>query len=375
MNEWSLNIYRNFEDELETVWKELEGKCHHYYIFQCYDWLFHWQQTIGCKYSINPLIITVSHRDTVVALYPFALRRIMGAKILEFMGGEQSDYNAPIIADEYLSIENMLMIWHKVKAALPAHDIKLFLRIPQSIAKVENNLCSIWAMRKVSYAYSSTLPKSLKELKDIIPKKIISDSRRQTKRLSEQGKLFFFVAKTDLEYKRLIRPMLEQKRTRYQQTGVRDILAKQVVQNFYEKIVIKHESTFQIHLSALMLDEKVLATHWGGVHNGRFYYLMPTYAKQWGKYSPGRLLLEKLMEWSIDNQVGTFDFTIGSEDYKKLYCDQEVGICDYVKLVSHIGMSYFLIHYIVVFLKTNPRIRHALTSAITKLRKIRDILF
>ena len=65
--------------------------------------------------------------------------------------------------------------------------------------------------------------------------------------------------------------MLEQKRTRYQQTGVRDILAKQVVQNFYEKIVIKHESTFQIHLSALMLDEKVLATHWGGVHNGRFY--------------------------------------------------------------------------------------------------------
>jgi len=129
MNEWSLNIYKNFDDELETVWKELEHKCHHYYIFQCYDWLFHWQQTIGYKDFLNPLIITVSHRDSVVALYPFALRRFMGAKILEFMGGEQSDYNAPIIADDYLSTKNMLTIWHIVKVVLPAHHIKLFLHI------------------------------------------------------------------------------------------------------------------------------------------------------------------------------------------------------------------------------------------------------
>ena len=375
MNEWSLKIYRNFDDELESKWKSLEKKCNNYFIFQCYDWLFHWQQTIGCKYFINPFIIAVSHRDTVVALYPLALRRILGAKILEFMGGEQSDYNVPIIADDYLSTKNMLTIWHIVKVVLPDHHIKLFLRIPQLIVKEENNLCSIWKMRKVSSAYSSTLPQSMKVLRDKIPKKIISDSRRQTRRLSEQGKLSFFVAKTDSEYKRLIRPMLEQKRTRYQQTGVRDILAEQAVQNFYEKIVIKPESTFQIHLSALMLDEKVLATHWGGVHNGRFYFLMPSYANQWGKYSPGRLLLVKLIEWSIDNHIETFDFTIGSEDYKKSYCDQEVGIYDHVKLVSPIGMPYLLVRGMIVFLKTNPRIRHTLTSAIAYLRKIRDTLF
>jgi len=169
--------------------------------------------------------------------------------------------------------------------------------------------------------------------------------------------------------------MPEQMCSDYQRTGVRDILASQAVQNLYEKFVIKPESTFQIHLSALMLDEKVLATHWGGVHNGRFYFLMPTYAKHWEKYSPGRLLLAKLMEWSIDNHIGTFDFTIGSEDYKKSYCDQEVGIYEYIKFVSPIGIPYLLVRGIIVFLKTNPRIRHTLTSAIAILRKIRYTLF
>ena len=119
MNEWSVNFYRNFDDELETVWKELEEQCHHYYIFQCYDWLFHWQQPIGRKNLIKPLIITVSHRDNVIALYPLALRQSLSIKILEFLGGEQSDYNAPIIADAYLSKESMLTIWHKVGQNVP----------------------------------------------------------------------------------------------------------------------------------------------------------------------------------------------------------------------------------------------------------------
>ena len=375
MKEWSLNIYHDFDVELETIWKELEGECHHYYIFQCYDWLFHWQQTIGCKNLIKPLIITVSHRDNVIALYPLALRQSLSIKILEFLGGEQSDYNAPIISDAYLSKESMLTIWHKVKDVLPTHHIKLFLRIPQLIAKEDNHLCSIWNMRKVSTAYSSTLPASVKILRASTSKKITSDSKRQTKRLGQQGSLTFFVAKNDLEYKHLIKPMLDQKRTRYQQTGVRDILAEQCVQKFYEQIDIKPESGFQTHLSALMLDEKVLATHWGVVHKGRFYFLMPPYSMQWKKYSPGRLLLEKLLEWSIENQIKTFDFTIGSEDYKKLYCDQEMKINDYVKLVSPLALPYLLIRDLVVFLKTNPRTRHTITSAFIYFRKIQGTLF
>ena len=333
MSEWSSNIYEKFNDQIESVWRCLETESHHY-VFQCYDWLYHWQQTIGDDRSIQPVIVTVSHRSRVVALFPMALRRVFGARVLEFLGGEQSDYNAPLVIDRYITEGKMREIWNLVQDVLPEHDVKLLLRIPQLLQKKENFLCSIWNVRSVSSSYALTLPHSVAEINTLLPKKIRSDSKRQTKRLVVQGDLSYLVAKTDVEYARLVEQMIEQKRNRYQLTGVRDILADPIVQDFYKKFILKSESQFQIHLSGLILNETVLATHWGCLHKEKFYYLMPTYNDKWRKYSPGRLLLEKLMNWSIENDIKLFDFTIGSENYKKIYCDQELKINEHIKLVS-----------------------------------------
>ena len=44
---------------------------------------------------------------------------------------------------------------------------------------------------------------------------------------------------------------------------------------------------------------------------------MPTFATEWKSYSPGRLLLEYLIQWSIEQRLKVFDFTVGDEEYKK----------------------------------------------------------
>ena len=78
----------------------------------------------------------------------------------------------------------------------------------------------------------------------------------------------------------------------------------------------RHHPSGLVHVAALVLDEQALATHWGCVHNGRFVYLMPSYDAAWGKLSPGRLLLDHLVEWSFLQGLREFDFTIGDEPYK-----------------------------------------------------------
>ena len=171
MSEWSLNTYDKFDDQIKRVWRNLEIECHHY-VFQCYDWLFHWQQTIGNDRSIQPVIVTVSHHGRVVALFPMALRRALGARIIEFLGGDQSDYNAPLIINSYMTETRMQDIWGHVQDVLPIHDIKLMLRIPQLIIKKENFLCSLWKARRVTSSYALILPNSVEELNTLIPKKI-----------------------------------------------------------------------------------------------------------------------------------------------------------------------------------------------------------
>ena len=48
---------------------------------------------------------------------------------------------------------------------------------------------------------------------------------------------------------------------------------------------------------------------------------MPSYDPAWGKASPGRLLLEHLIECSFREGLRAFDFTIGDEPYKASFCN------------------------------------------------------
>jgi CelD/BcsL family acetyltransferase involved in cellulose biosynthesis len=96
-----------------------------------------------------------------------------------------------------------------------------------------------------------------------------------------------------------------------------------------------------VHLSALLLDDKVLAAHWGYVAADRFYHLMPAHETgEWLAYAPGRLLNEWLLEWSIGRGLKFFDFGIGDEPYKFDYCDVHVPLYDALLPVSAKGRLY-----------------------------------
>ena len=54
-------------------------------------------------------------------------------KVLEFLGGDQSDYKSPLITRDYVGESSSIAIWEIVKDHLPKHDIQQFLSIPQYI--------------------------------------------------------------------------------------------------------------------------------------------------------------------------------------------------------------------------------------------------
>ena len=97
-------IFSKFDKELSLIWKALEKECDHY-VFQSYDWLANWYKTIGISnYNILPKIIVVSKNSIPIALLPLGIRKSLGARVLEFLGGDQSDYNAPLILPKYSTL-------------------------------------------------------------------------------------------------------------------------------------------------------------------------------------------------------------------------------------------------------------------------------
>ena len=61
------------------------------------------------------------------------------------------------------------------------------------------------------------------------------------------------------------------------------------------------------------------------------------------KYSPGRLLISLLIKWSISKKIDIFDFTLGDENYKKSWCNNESQLYNYLYLNSFKGFFLFIL--------------------------------
>ena len=62
--------------------------------------------------------------------------------------------------------------------------------------------------------------------------------------------------------------------------------------------------------------------------------------------------MEELIHWAIENKIKKFDFTIGAESYKKIWCNDEMSIYKHLKLKSLRGVVAFIYFHLFEFIRT-----------------------
>jgi len=71
------------------------------------------------------------------------------------------------------------------------------------------------------------------------------------------------------------------------------------------------------------------------------------------KYSAGRILLMRLLEWCFINNSKSFDFTIGGENYKKDWCDKETLFYRTIRVTHPLG------HVFLMMLRIKQRVKES----------------
>ncbi|WP_027859455.1 GNAT family N-acetyltransferase [Marinobacterium jannaschii] len=357
LSDLKIAVFNDF-DAARPHWLELE-KTGSYFAFQSYDWLANWYQFIGQHETEQLCIASVCSGKTPLMLMPFIIRRQHGLRILCWAGGIVTDYQAPLLAaaTDKITRHQWPALWASIKSQLPPFDAARLLNQPEHIDAVENPF--LW-LQKLPYAESHAALigsdwNSYYQSK--VKKRIRQDSRRQRKRLAEIGEVSFVVAENPQQAEQFTRAMIEQKRRRYHETGVTDILAADSYQQFYlsggQRLIEQGKG----HICALLVDDQVVATHWGILQGRRFYFLMPTYAgEDWKRYSPGRILLEELMQWCIREGYDVFDFSLGGEQYKQEWCNQQMPLYETLDANSIKGHLYLLLQGFKRRLLENPQI-------------------
>ena len=300
------------------------------FVFQTADFLNVWCDTIGQARGTQPLFVAVMDEHGVPhALFPLGIeKRKSGLKVLSFLDGGVSDYNAPVLFPQVKAWSPSFVgkLWDAIARIAPPFDIAVVEKMPDRVLDIDNPLVPLITARYPHSGYVMRLPGSVEEF---VSKRLprAQDTRRKLRKLAERGTVAFRIASTSAELDDMLEAMMRQKSRRYIETTGVDGMERPGYRAFFRKAALELAPQGLVHLSALSLGETFLAVHWGYKDDGRFYYMMPSFEEgEWVRFSPGRHLLNHLIEWAIDAGMTEFDQGLGDEDYKKEYCDAATAL-------------------------------------------------
>ena len=338
-----IKIHSRFDDALKHAWCDHEGVAE-LFGFQTHNWLKHWYGLIGKPiYGIQIQIVFLYHEGKIAAIFPLGIRTLATVRILEWLGGVQTDYHAPILSSNWtLSESEFVNCWKEVLRYLPSVDVVHLRRQPMMIGHLGNPFHKLDNLLCDGESFLLNLPESYETLcKRRAIKRVLSDSRRQRRRLADFGRVEFSINSGSQMSAPVVQELINMKRQRYKEQGSRDHLKRSSVQKFYEEFKTNIGDGGKVYVGTLKVNAEIVAAHWGMVYRNRFYYLLPAFkGGKWKKFSVGRLLLENLLEWSINHGLSIFDFTIGAEEYKRTWCDSKVTLFQTVKGMSWKGEIY-----------------------------------
>jgi CelD/BcsL family acetyltransferase involved in cellulose biosynthesis len=317
------------------------------YPFQCADILDVWYQTIGRIREIVPWFVALLDYDgEPLLLLPLGIEQRKGIRILRFLDGGVSDFNAPVVFVGSRDWNEAIVwnLWQELQRKLPPFDLAFFDKMPEVVEDWPNPLRFLRTATNAEGSYKMTLPADWDSVaRQRLPN--FADSRRRARKLSKLGGLSFSIAQTKEEAQAFLAAMMEMKSRKFIQTlGYDSFTVEPGYADYYVEATSRLFHVGSIHISALKLESKILAAHWGYVVGEVFYYLMPAFENtlEWSPYAPGRLLNEFLIEWSSKRGLKTFDFGIGDEPYKVPYADSHSKLYDAVLPVTLIGQSFVL---------------------------------
>ena len=298
------------------------------HVFQTREFMGVWAATFGAAPSIAPRFVDVHDgAGALVLRLPLAIETVGGIRVLGFADQSCADYNAPILYPTATAWtpERAAALWGQVEAALGPIDKVVLDKLPAMVGDCVNPLHLLADEANPESCHGSDL--TLAWEKVMATQAQLRTLKRKMRTLDKLGAVRFVVARTPAERQRLLGVLLAQKQRRFEDTRVPGFAENPVPKAFFERATALFGDSGDLHLAALEVDGEVIATSWGVALGTTVYELMIGFeAGEWAKYSPGRILNLRYLEWARAEGFTYVDHGIGDESWKHENCDTHVPL-------------------------------------------------
>lgn len=306
------------------------------HVFQCADVLRVWCETMGVARGTQPCLAAVlDPNGSPLMLLPLGIERRGRTRVLTFLDGDVSDYNAPILFPSEWTWDAgaVGLLWRKLIERLPPFDVAILDKMPAEVGGLPNPLLRLGTTPYPVSGHATALSGTWEAFSSTrLPRR--QDSRRKLRKLEKLGPVAFSAARAPDEVEAYLEAMIRQKTRRFAETRSEGFAAPGKL-DYFRAGARRLGLPGPVRLFAMTVGDVIVATHWGMVAGGRFYHMMPGYeAGAWRAFSPGKFLNDHLIGWSFEHGLEHFDFGVGDEDYKREVCDTVIPLARVVRAVT-----------------------------------------
>lgn len=314
----------------------------HYHVFQSRTFLEVWWSTFGQVGDIRACFVEVrDEANNPLIFIPLCITTRKGTKILGFIDADAADYNAPILFPRSpdWTYDTAVDLWEKIAAALPDFDVIMLDKMPARIGGLVNPLDLLADGPNDVFCHGNNLQRPWEEIDKAQPyRKTLLKKMRGLERLAPTQ---YIIATDKSEQAIIVDQLLKQKQRRFEETQVPGFDAEP------EKYAFFHDGTEQfakagmLHLTALKVGDEIVATLWGLVQAKTYYAIMIGFeGDDWAKYSVGRIIYYRTLEWLHKNGFEYMDLGIGNEPWKLEHCDTTVPLSKMTSIISWKGRMF-----------------------------------
>ncbi|PLX39006.1 MAG: hypothetical protein C0606_00210 [Hyphomicrobiales bacterium] len=338
----TLDLVWTVHDDLEScadLWRDFQSTAVRT-VFQRYEWLKAEYEMLEDPASVEPRIVVGTVGGKPQVLLPLALSRTLGASTLSWLGIDWSDYGGPLIAPElYAKLEpgDIARIRGAAAEAVGSVDYVHFEKQPETLGERENPFATFESEEAATHAYALGLGDDWEtfygQLRSSKTRRRMNEKERK---LGQCGDLVFRQLEDFDQACAAIDKLVAWKIDQVRARGRFNPFRGAPLEPFFGRLLSEAPELLRIY--ALELDCELLAGGIVLVDNDAFTVYQTAYANnEYSRYSPGRILVHRMMAEAIGLGLKVFDFSLGDEGYKLEICDRKTELTYSAKAMTGRG--------------------------------------
>ena len=329
----------------EPLWRELVQRgaiCSRY---QHYSWMSCWWDHIGSIAQASPHVTVLRDETNKPALLLPLVRKQLGPiHVGFFMGGKHTNFNLPVWRPELLKepADELNALLRGLRHNGPRLDLLVLLNQPETWQGEVNPMLYAPHMASASRVYGGDLQNDFETLiKERMGLNSREKLRQKERQLAAVGPVSYTRAQTSAEIDRVLEAF-------FQQMGAR--MRERCLSNAFDAPGVKDFTAAAAHaidpdtgepiieLYAASAGDTIIATFGGIAGHGRFSGMFNSIAgSEFRDYSPGELLLSRVVRSCCERGFDRFDLGIGDAAYKQAYCNDAESLYDSVIPITKAG--------------------------------------